>query len=428
MVSFKLKGAVSRMRDDLIMKAGIDVGPGPTLGLSALQAARIPDLRSGWNTRIAVATILTGMAVNPIPLGAMDLDLFDGVGEDVLRYVDKAAFLPRAGTADRNAVAMLSQRAGVDAATITPRSAGTGNVVVASDPPPPSLAGYLAVKGRLERTAQRGAGAPIPDVIGAAPLARLPVDFTTAPGLVTPDVPTTKLAPMDRPTADRMGNAKADLVSRATATAPGEMRAKMHSKQAFAVPQISAFSQPQGRLEPLELTQELEVEQKSPAPELGAPETSDRAEFVGVVGPAAIAQIPAGRGISRNLPDGLEAGIVQDRLVARIGGLEAGSVEFIQTDGTISVKLGSLLELVSARVPASELEHLSSSPALDEFLSIEKLQSAGLPIEYDPVYDEFKLGGKSEPSGNQMKSHIDQIGTPQESTSRTNMDQISKGL
>ncbi|MGB3470260.1 MAG: hypothetical protein WBA51_05510 [Erythrobacter sp.] len=414
------------MQDDLIKKAGNGAGPAQVLGTPAFQAVRIPGLRTGWNTRIAAATFLTGIAVTPIPLEAMDLDLFDGLGADVLRYVDKAAFLPRTKTGESSPIASLSQRAGVNAVIVAPGSAGTGtagNIVVASEPRSPSLAGYLAVKDRFANNR-----APRPDVIGAVPLATLPVDFMTAPGLVASHAPAIKPAPIARPGSRPFARVKAAPVPRVDATAPGETRARMHARQAFAAPQISALSQPEGRLEPLELTKELEVEQIAPVVRSGMPATDDTAAFAGSAGPASIGQIPVGRGVGRGLPRGFEGGVVQDRIVARVGGLEAGSVEFTQAQGTISVKLGSLLELVSTRLPADELERLSSSPALDEFLPIEKLQSAGLPIEYDPVYDEFKLGGKSERSANQMKSHIDQIGAPQESTSRTNMDQISGGL
>lgn len=113
-----------------------------------------------------------------------------------------------------------------------------------------------------------------------------------------------------------------------------------------------------------------------------------------------------------------------DRLVARINGSAAGSVELIDTDGTIKVKLGSILDLVSSALPREKYDRLSASEATETFVSLEVLKARGLAISYDPVYDELNLGNGSSPHGDPLKSHIDQIAPLGSGPSRTMMEQI----
>jgi hypothetical protein len=120
----------------------------------------------------------------------------------------------------------------------------------------------------------------------------------------------------------------------------------------------------------------------------------------------------------------LAAGPAVDRLVARINGAAAGSVELIASEGTIKIRLGSILELVSARMPRELYARLSASSAAENFVSLEALNEQGLAISYDPVYDELKLGKGAFPQGEQLKSHIEQIAPLGGGPSRTIIEQI----
>lgn len=73
-------------------------------------------------------------------------------------------------------------------------------------------------------------------------------------------------------------------------------------------------------------------------------------------------------------------------------GRYVGEAEFADNDQVVSVKLGSLLEIVSDRFEPDEYARLSASSAAQEFIPVDTLAAAGLPISYDPVYDEFNLG------------------------------------
>lgn len=74
-----------------------------------------------------------------------------------------------------------------------------------------------------------------------------------------------------------------------------------------------------------------------------------------------------------------------------VDGKHAGELEFLDSDRLISVRLGSLLELVSDRFEPAEYQRLAASPAAQEFIPVDDLSAAGLEISYDPVYDEFNL-------------------------------------
>lgn len=115
--------------------------------------------------------------------------------------------------------------------------------------------------------------------------------------------------------------------------------------------------------------------------------------------------------------------LFEGRLVTRIAGIEVGAVEFQQAGGEISVKLGSLLDMVSARIPAEDLARLRTSSSAEIFLPLAQLKDAGLPIAYDPVYDEITIGGGPSPDS-EAKSHIDQIAPQQAGPSRTMIEQI----
>lgn len=126
-------------------------------------------------------------------------------------------------------------------------------------------------------------------------------------------------------------------------------------------------------------------------------------------------------GIERSLE--LEIG---DSLGTRIDGKIAGNVEFRQSSRNVEVRVGSLMELLQDRFGANEFAHLTKGIAADEFLSIAQLRKAGVPISYDPVYDEFNIGNSDYRPSAAHKVQIDQISQSQQATRLLEeMDQIA---
>ncbi len=78
-------------------------------------------------------------------------------------------------------------------------------------------------------------------------------------------------------------------------------------------------------------------------------------------------------------------------LAALVDGVSVGQLEFSDADQTMSVRLSSLLELLQDRFPPDEYESLVNSPAAMAFVPVDQLAIAGIPISYDPVYDELVL-------------------------------------
>lgn len=112
------------------------------------------------------------------------------------------------------------------------------------------------------------------------------------------------------------------------------------------------------------------------------------------------------------------------RLFTRIDGRASGEVDFQQTAAGLKVRLGSIAELLAERIPASELARIRCSGAGNAWLSLAELQAQGIPISYDPVYDEFNIGREDARPRAARKVHIDQISAPQRRAGAVIMDQI----
>jgi hypothetical protein len=80
------------------------------------------------------------------------------------------------------------------------------------------------------------------------------------------------------------------------------------------------------------------------------------------------------------------------RMAVRSGGERLGDVQFQVADGTVSVNIGQVLDLFQGRIDAAKFAALRGSQAAGEFVSLERLRSAGIPIEYNAAYDELTLG------------------------------------
>ena len=82
------------------------------------------------------------------------------------------------------------------------------------------------------------------------------------------------------------------------------------------------------------------------------------------------------------------------QMMVRIGGTEAGKVDFRMTaDRGIDVKLADLLDLLAGHYDAAEFARLRQSAAADAYVSFDKLRAMGLNVRYDPVYDEVRIAG-----------------------------------
>jgi hypothetical protein len=113
-------------------------------------------------------------------------------------------------------------------------------------------------------------------------------------------------------------------------------------------------------------------------------------------------------------------------LDARINGVVTGSVEFRQLDGTIAIRLGSVVDMLRDRFSPAELARLRGGRSIDAYIPLTQLQAAGIPITYDPAYDEVALGVDYRDAPNAGKVQVEQIGAPTLGEDRTLIDQIRR--
>ncbi|MEL6531174.1 MAG: hypothetical protein AAFQ27_14540 [Pseudomonadota bacterium] len=137
--------------------------------------------------------------------------------------------------------------------------------------------------------------------------------------------------------------------------------------------------------------------------------------------PSSVAQTPPGPRLPVEVV--LEE---KTQLGARINGVLTGRVDFQQLDGTIAIRLGSVVDMLHDRFDAPELDRIAGAGALDSFVTLATLQSAGIPIDYDPVYDEVKFGIDYDDAPNATKVQVEQIGAPTLGNDRTVIDQIPR--
>ena len=114
------------------------------------------------------------------------------------------------------------------------------------------------------------------------------------------------------------------------------------------------------------------------------------------------------------------------RLITRVDGKTAGAVDFQQTPGGLKVRLGSIVEVLADRYDANQLARIRASAAGNQYLSLAELQAQGVPISYDPVYDEFNVGLTDTRPKAARKVHMDQISTPERGLGATGMEQVRR--
>ncbi len=118
--------------------------------------------------------------------------------------------------------------------------------------------------------------------------------------------------------------------------------------------------------------------------------------------------------------------VAKTHLDARINGVMTGRVDFQQLNGTIAVRLGSVVDLLRDRYSASELDRISGASAMGSFVTLAQLQAAGIPISYDPVYDEIEFGIDYDDAPQAAKVQIEQIGVQSMGQDRVLMNQIPR--
>jgi hypothetical protein len=121
-----------------------------------------------------------------------------------------------------------------------------------------------------------------------------------------------------------------------------------------------------------------------------------------------------------------EALMAKTSLDARVNGVLVGSVDFQQLDGTIAVGLRSVTDLLRDRFSASELSAIDGSAAADSFVPLSQMQAAGIPIRYNPAYDEIEFGIDYEDAPNAAKVQMEQIGGSTLGSERAGIDQIHR--
>lgn len=124
--------------------------------------------------------------------------------------------------------------------------------------------------------------------------------------------------------------------------------------------------------------------------------------------------------------NGASAVEITSRLATRIDGRVAGELDFQQDMETLKVRIGSIVELLKDRYETAELNRIARSASGDVYLSIAQLQQAGIPISYDPVYDELAIGTKDYLPRAAHKVQVDQITAPQRDLGPIVMEQVPR--
>ena len=140
----------------------------------------------------------------------------------------------------------------------------------------------------------------------------------------------------------------------------------------------------------LELAPEAPVELAAVVPEHVA--SAPGAEPVTGQGPSDLAYIPQISDSARVAYIAqVDAAAPGQRMAVRAGDQVLGQVEFQVANGEVSVRIGQVLDLFEGRMDGAEFAQLQASSAALEFVSLDRLQAAGIPLDYNAAYDELTL-------------------------------------
>lgn len=118
--------------------------------------------------------------------------------------------------------------------------------------------------------------------------------------------------------------------------------------------------------------------------------------------------------------------VPKSKMDARVNGVLTGSVDFEQRDGTIAIRLRSVANMMREQFTKTEFSSLVGGSKIDSFVTLEQLQAAGIPINYNPAYDEVEFGIDYQDAPNAKKVQVDQISVPQFGSDVTVIEQIPR--
>ena len=79
------------------------------------------------------------------------------------------------------------------------------------------------------------------------------------------------------------------------------------------------------------------------------------------------------------------------RLAVRADDTVPGKVQFQVTNNVVSVNIGQVIDLFEGQLDSGLFAKLHGSQAAQSFVSLERLQASGVPLEYNAAYDELIL-------------------------------------
>lgn len=118
--------------------------------------------------------------------------------------------------------------------------------------------------------------------------------------------------------------------------------------------------------------------------------------------------------------------VPKTKLDARVNGVLTGSVDFQQRDGTIAIRLRSVANMMREQFSKTEFSAITQGAAIDSFVTLAQLQAAGIPVSYNPAYDEVEFGIDYKDAPNAKKVQVDQISVPTFGSVLTAIEQIPR--
>ena len=118
--------------------------------------------------------------------------------------------------------------------------------------------------------------------------------------------------------------------------------------------------------------------------------------------------------------------VPKTKMDARVNGVLTGSVDFQQGRGTIAIRLRSVANVMREQFSRAEYDAILGGRSIDSFVPIAELQAAGIPINYNPAYDEVEFGIDYQDAPNAKKVQVDQISVAPVGSELTAIEQIPR--
>ena len=350
--------------------AFVPMSAAPTMGLGAEVASDLPTIAT------AAADLLPAVAVAAVPQAA------PAITPAKLPAIEEAPSLPRAESVKAAVVAAPQPVRQIEA---TPAQVPARSLPAAA--PVPALAPALAV-----------ASAP---VVQAQPAARGAIEQLSPPRIAAAR-PAPSPAPAPKPVAAAPVAVK--VAPQVAIAAPGT-RAPVGAPVKAPAPTVQPVSR-----QPVAARPAAAAPASAPAPATAAALPMPRP-----INPALAAPPAASKPVQNDSTS---------RLLTRVDGKTAGAVDFQQTPAGLKVRLGSIVDVLADRYDPAQLARIRTSAAGNVFLTLAELQAQGVPISYDPVYDEFNVGLTDTRPKAARKVHMDQISAPERGLGATGVDQV----